>query len=442
NLTSLYLGNNDIRDKGLLALSKSDYLTHLNILDMMQNAFGIPALHEFASVLCTHVSNIRVLDLTGNNLNVEALEFLGRTLLSTVQVIYNAVDGSEQFYAGVVQVALNKDKGYEQLVQAVKSMVFDIAPYDTTGEIVTYILTHYEQYPFLVNCVSEGRALNDFYGHNFKMQLFLFSQGIIPYSPQENLLQNIASDAQSVHHTEIYKKNCFLTSHLLHILKPAISELIQKAHEYTNNLEKILQQHSLCLIALLSSSKGEKLQVMENVLEANQAMPDDKEFIKVIINKVLYVLQHQYLSQTSTCGYYDSLLQYDWTSGEEKYITIPQSIDLINIPIETTKPSRTIKQELCATLLEHSPSLIPDKLVDIKNPCCDHIVTSYPIMDKAKLHELLSQIDEHQIEKLFNASGFNISQVWTMQKEFALAKQLYIAATTYGENNSACITGI
>ena len=54
----------------------------------------------------------------------------------------------------------------------------------------------------------------------------------------------------------------------------------------------------------------------------------------------------------------------------------------------------------------------------------------------------MNNIGDDKLNNLFNnVSGFNIDEIWKEQKNFTLAKQLYVAATTYGENTGACIQG-
>jgi hypothetical protein len=64
-------------------------------------------------------------------------------------------------------------------------------------------------------------------------------------------------------------------------------------------------------------------------------------------------------------------------------------------------------------------------------------------LNKTELHALLKDIDnDRKVDELFKEiSGLDIEKVWREQKEFVLLKQIYIAATTYGEGSSACIQG-
>ena len=62
--------------------------------------------------------------------------------------------------------------------------------------------------------------------------------------------------------------------------------------------------------------------------------------------------------------------------------------------------------------------------------------------NKSDLYKLFNNINNEEINKLFkDISRLDINEIWKEQQYFKLAKQIYIASTTYGQDNSACIQG-
>ncbi|WP_153295640.1 hypothetical protein [Wolbachia endosymbiont of Armadillidium vulgare] len=93
--------------------------------------------------------------------------------------------------------------------------------------------------------------------------------------------------------------------------------------------------------------------------------------------------------------------------------------------------------------MEQNPSLVMSKLSKVKEKLGNSVILNKEQFNKIELHGLLNDIDEdRKVDELFKEiSGLDIEKVWREQKEFVLLKQIYIAATTYGENSSACLQG-
>jgi hypothetical protein len=135
-------------------------------------------------------------------------------------------------------------------------------------------------------------------------------------------------------------------------------------------------------------------------------------------------------------------MQYDWTKGAEKKITIPESIGLIESLINQTDIPRKDKQELCVTLLCKNTGLIESKLSAIKSILQKDDITIQELQKPASVHKLLNEVSKDGLDKLFkDVSGLDIADTWRDQQQFKLAKQLYIASTAYGDNSTACIQG-
>jgi hypothetical protein len=93
--------------------------------------------------------------------------------------------------------------------------------------------------------------------------------------------------------------------------------------------------------------------------------------------------------------------------------------------------------------MEQNPELVRGKLSVIRKELGNSGTFDKGQFHRTELHELLNGInDGGKINRLFKEiSGLDIENVWKEQKEFVLLKQIYIAATTYGEDDSACIPG-
>ncbi|QOD38232.1 TomO hydrophobic C-terminal domain-containing protein [Candidatus Wolbachia massiliensis] len=212
------------------------------------------------------------------------------------------------------------------------------------------------------------------------------------------------------------------------------------------NIPKLLKQYQndQMRLKLLSISDTEKRSVMKKTLNSDQPVPDDKEFIEAIFNKAEQALREQYLEKKDGkyCnGHPTAELQYDYIRDDAK-VTIPESMGRIKLLIDNFSVPLKEKKELLVTLANQNPELVEKKLSKIRLELGDNNISQRQVTNRAKFYELLDNIDANKVNKLFKEiSNLDIKEIWKEQKEFVFLKQIYIAATTYGENTSACIQG-
>ena len=342
------------------------------------------------------------------------------------------------FYKAVEKIQVDKYGPNFNIDETVKTMVFNIARFDTLGSTIKFILNNPDKYPFLVNSKdTNGHDLMHFYTHNPEMQKFLFELGAVPTKKEEtnDILHNIINDSQSVHVPVVTKCIAFFTKELVNKFDADFATITQAAEGYAHEVMDLFTTKPDITIPLLDLTAQEKGGVMITNLDNNAMPPTDQQFIQKVTTKVLQVLNEEYLRQNAEGDAYDrgystAPIQYDYTKGAEKTITIPQSIGLIAKLITLTKPDLEQMKELAATLITKRPELIAK--ADFRT--C--------VGNKAAAHEYLQTFNADTIKEFFKeVSGLEIEEVYREQQKFKLAKQLYIAATTYGENSSACIQG-
>ncbi|WP_342170145.1 hypothetical protein [Rickettsia endosymbiont of Seladonia tumulorum] len=410
NITKLSLAGSNITDKGFEALvnAPDNKITDLSLYNCRE-------ITGATVVLCFEKSSFKNIEFS----------------LSKEQKLYNAL----------VKIRDSKDKPNFKIENTVKDLVFDLAPADEEGNVIRYIIENSAKFPFAINSTStDGYDLALFYTHSPKMQEFLFKHGMIPPEMKDQTLEEIARDNQSVHQSEAVKKTNFITNELMESTQLPPDKLKESAKEYQNKiLPELYKDNNPLAIKLLELTDGEKHSVMKRVLGNNKA-PDDQNFIKEVKEKSENILKNEYLNENSSK--YKALIQYDWRKGSEKKTTIPESIGLVSELIDKAAIPTRDKQELCVTLLAKNPKLTEAKFTEVKKILNDQNLTLEQLSSRENLHKLLNNIGDDKLNNLFNnVSGFNIDEIWKEQKNFTLAKQLYVAATTYGENTSACIQG-
>lgn len=178
---------------------------------------------------------------------------------------------------------------------------------------------------------------------------------------------------------------------------------------------------------------------MEKTLPTDAPIPSDQEFIKIVNERAFKELNQNYLNKSSP--YSTAFVQYDYTEGAEKKITIPESIALVSKLTDKTEPNLTQLQELTVTLCNKHPNLINDNLEAIT--ALNLNINLQQSHERKELYNQIKSLDEIQLKKLFEVTsgGLDATEVFKEQQKFKLAKQLYVAATTYGENTSACLQG-
>ncbi|WP_353278995.1 hypothetical protein [Wolbachia endosymbiont (group B) of Longitarsus flavicornis] len=476
NLTKLDLWFNDIGKEGAKALANLTNLTKLNLAD---NNIG----NEGAKALA-NLTKLTQLDLSYNNIGAEGVEALANGNLTKLTRLYlndNNIDAkgakalaeSEkycEFIDKITQIEGNNEpmgfckrlkKSWSQArvksksnvrkldESTIRSLFFDLAQHGYKGGIEV-LLDDYDKYPFLINSRNEqGHTLSHFYNHDPGMQRFFFERGMIPKQRPEQKrddLRNdlsIVQDRQSVHASPAVKKTNFLAKKLVESTKADEEQLKQAATSYVESIELLKQyQNDPIRLNLLSVNDKEKSSVMEKALGDNP-VPNDKDFIGDIIDKVKEALKKKYLKKNShdeyDQGYPTQGLQYDYTKDDVK-ITIPESIGRIKLLIDNFSIPLKEKKELLVTLMAQNQDLVMSKLSAVKRELGDFDTEQ---LDKTKLHTLLNDIDDNKkVDVLFKEiSDLDIEKIWREQKEFILLRQIYIASTTYGKGSSACIQG-
>ncbi|WP_339045254.1 hypothetical protein [Candidatus Mesenet endosymbiont of Agriotes lineatus] len=448
NLTSLDLEFNYIGDEGAKALAK---LTNLTSLDLRSNKIGVEGAKALAKL-----TNLTFLDLIDNEITLKQKEELIEALAALKLDGLNQSENSSLFGNTMLRKFYNYLKGLpsktdEELYRnGVKEMIFTLARHDDNGTTIKHILTYSNKYPFLINSRNkDGHKLSHFYTHSPDMQKFLFEHGLIPEpKEQDKRLQNIITDNQSVHNNPVVKKTNFIVKELVKSSKASQDELKQAADFYLADIPKLLQQYKddQIRVKLLSITEDEKRSVMEKTLHENVPVPSDQQFVEAVMSKAKETLKIQYLRKKATGeydhGYPTTQMQYDYTKDDAK-VTIPQSIGYIKLLIDGFDIPLNERKELLVTLAEQNPKLIERKLSYIRSELENDDITQEQVTKRSEFHKLLNDTeDKNKIDKLFEEiSGLDLKEIWKEQKRFVLAKQIYVAATTYGENSSACIQG-
>lgn len=455
NIEVLHLNGNDISCNGARALAQSQIPQKLELLNLRGNNIGfegIKALIESPTLQKAFI------DLSTDSINSKDMEALAQSQYSRCQTLQ--VGKPERNFA-INDIC---DKLYDQLIEAyfknqsinldedsVKKIIFDVRTIDNNGILVKHILEQSDKYPFLINLQEdeEGYRLSHFY-HSPEMQEFLFKHGLIPEKEQEeqdNALQKVVNGKQSTHEEVAVNQTNFITNKLVEDVKANKDELKQAATSYMENIPKLLKQYqdNQMKVRLLSLTENEKRSVMEKTLPEDGVVPGDKEFIEIVSTKVERVLKQEYLNKDQEGKYIKEMsrtpLQYDYTRDEAK-VTIPESIGYIKLLINRFPIPLIERKELLVTLANRNPELVRQKLSKIREALGNNNISQEQIGNKTEFHELLNNVDDKKVNKLFEEiSSLNIEETWREQKEFVLLKQIYVAATTYGENSNACTQG-
>ncbi|HJD55234.1 MAG TPA: hypothetical protein LFW21_00945 [Rickettsia endosymbiont of Pyrocoelia pectoralis] len=341
------------------------------------------------------------------------------------------------------------------LEQEISNMVEDIARFDRKGERVKYLLDRQDKYPFLINSKnSEGHSIEYFYTHNPEMQKYCFKKGLVPIEKKDVVnVDEISSTG--VHSSEATNRTNFLTEELMTEFGGNTTESFIAAENYKNNVLGLFNSNkdpklNKLTVDLLELSDQEKKSVMEQTLQPSAPIPSDQTFkalgqqatgVQQILGAVGTYLGKDAEGKYNT--YYSSTpLEYDSTKDAKKNTTLPECIGLISMLADKTKPNLAQMQELIVTLCNKHPELIRENMEAINALNLNMDVQQ--LQDRKEAYGQIKSLDEMQIKKLFEVTsgGLDIEEVFKEQQKFKLAKQLYVASTTYGENNSACLNGV
>ncbi|MDX5462120.1 MAG: hypothetical protein O7157_00910 [Wolbachia endosymbiont of Tetragnatha montana] len=445
NLTSLDLSGNEISDKAIEALANGN-LTSLTSLDLHGNKISDKGIKALAN---GNLISLTSLDLGCNKISDKAIEALAkshylRSIACGMDCNYHG--DKSHIHKFLVRLYCENKSVDNFNPDSIKEAVFSTARLDYKGEAIKYVLERSNKYPFLINSKDKrGRTLFRFYNHSSKVQQLLFEHGLIPEKKRNRGrdAQLIALDDQSTHASPVVKRINFFTKKLVESLKVDKEQLKQAAASYMANIPVLLEQYynDPIRLKLLSLTESEKRSVMEETLLETDPIPGDEEFIKTVIDEA-----QQYLKKNFH-GEYDrehptQELQYDYTRDDAK-ITIPESIGYIKLLIDNFSVPLKEKKELLVTLMEQNPDLVKNKLSKVKEKLGNSLILDKEQFNKVELHGLLNGIDDgKKVDELFKEiSELDIEKIWREQKEFILLKQIYMAATAYGEGGIACPQG-
>src|SRR6266576_1173328 len=456
NITHLELNGNNISCNGARTLAQSQIPRKLTYLDLSGNNIGFEGIRALVGSPTLHKTFI---NLSTDSVNSKDVEALAQSQYSRCQIPqvrkpernFTINDICDKFYDQLIEAYFRNQNISNKDKNSIKEIIFDVITKDNNGILFKHILKQPDKYPFLINLQKDeqGYGLSHFY-HSPEMQEFLFKHGLVPEKEQEeqdNALQNVANSNKSTHYKVAVNQTNFITTQLVEDVKADKDELKQAATSYMENISKLLKQYqdNQMKVMLLSLTENEKRSVMEKTLPEDGGVPDDKEFIEIVSNKVERVLEQEYLRKNQGGEYITQRsitpLQYDYARGDAK-VTIPESIGYIKLLIDRFPIPIIERKELLVTLANRNPELVQQKLSKIREELGNNNISQEQIGNKTEFHELLNNVDDKKVNKLFEEiSGLNIEETWREQKEFVLLKQIYVAATTYGENSNACTQG-
>lgn len=441
-LTKLAIKINKIGDEGMQAIIAN---LHLSELDMSCNDITDAVLDE---IVASVPGKITKLDLKSNRkISYSGIEKLA--VIENTNIIISDREDIEELFLKFLRCG-------NITSESIKKIVFEAARmYNACNSVplIQHIINSPEKYPFAINSRdNEGHSLLSFYNlFDPDMQQFLFQHGAVPDQKQEqdNRLKTLARDTQSVHTTEAVKLVNFITDNLFKAYGNIENkqQLLVKAEEYQAGLTKLDQvyQNSIKL-KLLSLSDGAKRDTMKKTLVANQPTPSDQDYVATVIEKAKIALTTIYLAKTNghyNQGYPTHKMKY----GDGHKITIPQSLGLVKSLIDTMEIPVAEKLELLVTLMRQNPELVESKLGIIQDKLNIDVPPTI-LVDSTKCHKFLAsnpviKKTPQIIGDLFNSiSDLDIDQTWREQKAFTVAENIYIAATAYGKDKTACPQGV
>ncbi len=323
-------------------------------------------------------------------------------------------------------------------------------------ETVKILVESQQENLLLINSLDSDKHSIGYYTNNPVMQQFLFKHGMIPEQKkvETRSLLKITEDRQSVHDGVVVKRADYVTNLLVEFTGTAIKkeELERVAAAFQNKIDKLFNDP--LKIKLLDLSEQEKNSIAETVKLSAETKQNNDQFVLEILNQAKNILQEKYLNKPKGKVVDNSLpalpIQYSWVKGQEKYITIPETIGRVLLLIDKLEMPYIAKQELLVTLMMQSnEEELKEPLKRIQSLLNDDTITLEQLTKKEPCHKLLNKLAnqdkaDEEVTKLFSniSSGLDIKEIWQEQKKFKLAAAIYIAGTTYGENNSACLVGI
>lgn len=287
------------------------------------------------------------------------------------------------------------------------------------------------------------------------MSRWLFEHGYIPR--ERNDLQNIVDDTQSVHNSTLVRATNSYIKDLLEQLKASDEQLDQAAKQTAAriaDLSNITSKPEYTPFLLANLPEDRKKDVFYKILEDRKLnyLQDNKQAMQAIIEKAVNILKNRYV-KTDVDGKYDGTYAnysycYDYLHG--KNLPLPQAIGAVTLFINNNYPNKDEIQELYVSsifkylTIETDKSKILSTLTKIKQILNKDELTIEELKNQKLCHDLLTNCNatQQQIKDLFqDLNNCSVEEVWKVNKISELAMQLYIAATTYGPDDSACNQG-
>jgi hypothetical protein len=404
-LTNLDLGHNQINDIGVRKLIESDMAKQLTILNLENNKIETTGLISLAKWTDKHKCQL-VIDDARNKII---------TILSPIYKNYN---------------------GSVIPPEAIKDLIFTLAPNDNNGSHVQYFLERPDKYLFAINSLDqEGHTLDHYYNNNTNMLKVLFNLGFIPRPERhDQTMRVLAADNQAVHHKYTTEEARFVASKMMETYGQDKTTLLDAAELCKKDIEYL--KFNLLEIKLLGLSESGKRNTLEKLLKKDEDLPNDEEFVKMVTEESAKILKNKYLDNKS--GYYTHRHPYN---DQGDTITIPETIGVVHKLLNNNKFPIEEEKELLVTLIIQNPELTKQNLPLIQDQL-KLTISIEQLSDRAKCHELLKNTNSEVIAELFyNISKFNIYETLKKQKLFRVAESLYWAANTYGKGGNACVVG-
>ncbi|WP_341747559.1 hypothetical protein [Candidatus Tisiphia endosymbiont of Dascillus cervinus] len=338
------------------------------------------------------------------------------------------------------------------------SMVLAGHSYDS---IVEYLLKHTDEtYSFSINGPIQGQTITNYYMDRPNIQKLLFEHGYIPRELR-NDLQAIVNDSQSVHNSTLVRATNSFIKDLLEQLKASDEQFDKQLDQAAKqtitriaDLSNITSKPEYTPFLLPNLPEDRKKDIFDKIPEEDKLnyLQDNKKAMQAIIEKAVNILKNLYV-KTDVDGKYDGTYAnysycYDYLHG--KNLQLPKAIGAVKLFIDSNYPNKQEIQELCVSFLstyftiETDESKVLSILTKIKQLLNKDELTIEELKSQEACHNLLTNCNatQQQIKDLFqDLNHCSVEEVWKVNKMSELAMQLYIAATAYGPNKSACNQG-
>ncbi|WP_375331811.1 hypothetical protein [Candidatus Tisiphia endosymbiont of Temnostethus pusillus] len=327
--------------------------------------------------------------------------------------------------------------------------------------IIEYLLKHTDEtYSFSINGAIQGRTIANYYMDRPDIQKLLFAHGYIPRELPANHyhdLQDIIHDTQSVHNSTVVRATNSYIKDMLEQLKASDKQLDQAAVQTITtieNLSNITSKAEYTPFLLSNLPEDRKKDIFYKIPEDHKLnyLQDNKQAMRAIIAKAVDILKNLYV-KINVDGKYDGTYAnynycYDYLHG--KNLQLPRAIGAVKLFIDSNYPNEQEIQELYVSsiskylTIETDESKILSTLTKIKQLLNKDELTIEELKSQEACHNLLINCNatQQQIKDLFqDLNNCSVEEVWKVNKMSELAMQLYMAATTYGPNDSACNQG-